>query len=809
MKRKLFNENWVFGIGTGTSMDHLFGIGSDIEPKSVTLPHDAMILTERKNSKEGASLGFYKGQNYNYTKEFELSEEDSDKVIWMEFEGVYQDAFVYVNESFVGRCNYGYGNYYLNLTDFVFFGKTNKIIVVVKNEGRSGRWYTGGGIYRDINIMMGNQLYIACEGTKITPTDVEQDLAVINIETPLNHIGAKLVSCTVLHTIYDADGNMITSDKAPITILGNENTTLKQRLYVRKPKMWNTDTPYLYSCKTIVTIGEEIIDEYETRFGIRKIQLDIDHGLRINGETIKLRGGCVHHDNGVVGTATFDRAEYRRVRKLKEAGFNALRSGAHPMSRAMLEACDELGLLVIDEFTDVFNNVKVDFDYGSRFDLFWEIDLMNMVKRDYNHPSVIMYSLGCENPQIANRIDKRLIKKMKDTVQSFDTTRYITNDVNMMLIVIENMAELMANNPLDSKAEVNSTMNNFGEMLNMLSLDPRIDERLEEGVNELDVFGYNYALNRYEHDTEKYPNRILMATECTMLDLEKTWEYTNKYNHVLGDFCWSAWDYLGEAGVGRTDYEEFGELDFYAKWPWRLACSGAIDIIGDRKTISYWREMIWGRRMKPYIAVRDPKHYREKIYKTNWAWISDAHANWTWKDCENKPVTIEVLSPAEEVELFLNGKSVGKKKTGEELTACAIFETLYEPGELKVVDSNGEEFVLRSAVDDTHIAVHVEGEKLKSGGCDVAFLEIGIVDHKGRLNAGAEKLVSIKVEGEGTLQGFGSAHPKSLENYYDVEFTTYRGRLLAVVRSGMNPGEILVTISAENCDTQHVKIEVI
>lgn len=819
MKRELFNDGWIFTKGSGTSLEKLTGMDFSTAPEHLTLPHDAMIFSERKDSLKGASLGFYVGENYTYDKHFKLETEDSNKVIWLDFEGIYQDAFIYVNDGLAGRCNYGYGNYYIDISDYVKFGAENHIHILVRNEGIGGRWYTGGGIYRDVHIMMGEQLHIACEGTRIAATDIEETLAMLSIETPIVYVGSKPVVCQIQNDIFDNQGNFVASETSPITLLKHESKIVRQRVPVKNPKLWDLDNPCLYTCKTTVTIDEKLTDVDENRFGIRKLQIDPYNGLRLNGKSIKFQGGCLHHDFGVIGTATFAQGEFRRIQKMKEFGYNAVRTGAHPASRALLEACDELGLMLVNEFTDVFNEVKVPADYGSRFDLFWELDLTNMVNMSYNHPCVVIYDLGCENEQITDRIDKRIIKKMSDLIRSIDTTRYISISMNMVLMLVKHMditnsimQEANTKIDIDKDAEINSTMNQWYMQMPMILSKNVWGELGAEACSQLDVVGYNYMNYRYDKDHEQFPNRVMMGSECTIRDLADTWPYAQKHPYMLGDFCWTAWDYIGEAGVGRVNYDEPNStaLNFYAKWPYRLAECGTFDIIGNTRPSAYWRKIVWGQHTAPYIAVRNPAHFNETpTVCTNWAWLSDSSENWSWPGYENKPITVEVMSCAEEVELFVNGKSVGIKKTGDPILNCAIFDTVYEPGEIKAIDCNGEEYSIRSAVADTHIKVNVDNTELKAGESEIVFLEISICDFEGIVHGDSSKMVSVKVEGEGTLLGLGNADSRSTLPYHGNEFNAYQGRLLAIVRSGTKPGEITVSISAEGCESQNVILKVV
>lgn len=797
MKKQLFNQDWCVCRGTGSPLSILLGTDGAGTPEQVTLPHDAMIHTERVEKQEYAGMGFYQGEDINYTKNFKIPATDYGKAVWLEFEGIYQNASVYLNSSFVGRCVYGYGNYYFDITRLIRYGENNQIHIIVRNKPLSGRWYTGGGIYRDVYLMIGEPLHIPCEGIRVTTEEADKEVAALFLETPIEYIGYEPKDCIVLNEILDAEGNVVTSDSVPVTVREHGKTGCTQRISVENPQLWNVDTPYLYTCRTTLLVKGEVLDTAETTFGIRKLSLDAVYGLRINGTQVKLRGGCVHHDSGILGAATFRQAEERRVRKLKNAGYNAIRSAHQPMSRAMLDACDRIGMLVMDEFSDAWTTTKADYDYGCVFDQNWELDVTNMVNKAYNHPCVILYSLGNEIAETGDKFDVGWGKKIADKIRSLDSTRYLTICVNLLVSVLAHADDILKDMDaldVDGPKEINTMMTKLGEHMGEVLEHPLVTAMTEEAFSLVDVAGYNYAANRYEADSKKFKNRIMVGSETWPITLADNWAQVEKNPKVIGDFSWTAWDYLGEVGCGKVTYEEESASSFFSKWPWRSANSGDFDLIGDRRPISYWREIVWGLRKQPYISVRPPKHYGETPIPSLWSWISDSIESWNWPGYEEKPITVEVFSNAEEVELFVNGVSVGTQKVGTKTACCAVFDTVYHPGEVKAVDNLGEEYTILSAKNADFLKLEADRTKLLTGGQQIAFVEISLCDEDGTLNCGAETEITVDVSGAGTLQAVGSAAPITTENLNGVSCRTWQGRALAVVRSGMEKGDIVVSV---------------
>ena len=820
MKKQKFNQNWIFTIGSGSSLDAL--AGGNNTAKQVTLPHDASIGRERNPEEpNGSGNGFFREESYVYTKTFSMNADDKDKNVYLEFEGVYQNAFVYVNNSFAGKCPYGYSNFYVDITKYLNYNEPNALKVVVKNGVPSGRWYTGGGIYRDVNLMIAGRLHLVPDSVQLAAIEVEDDQAIIRAKSTIAYTGIGIREITLCTELMDAEGNVVAADEMPVMVEEHSEQEYQQKMYVPNPNRWDAENPYLYTYRTYIKENDSVIDEETRTFGIRKLQLDTKHGLRVNGKVVKLRGGCIHHDNGIIGTAEFTHSAEARVKKLKETGFNAIRSAHYPMSRKLLEACDKYGMYVMDEYSDVWVSTKVEFDYSTQMTEWWEHDIENLVKKDYNHPCVIMYSIGNEIPEAGNKFDVQWGKKLADKLRSLDDTRYTTNSLNLLLAIMNDLPKLMAQNAAaqaaantekDQPQEINSMMNNLGAMMAQFMASDFAAEKVKEACAQVDITGYNYAAARYEIDGKLFPNRILVGSETNPPDLDKNWELVEKLPYVIGDFDWTAWDYIGETGIGKINYTDQQSMGFYALYPCKIAYCGDINILGNRRPISYWRELIWGVRKAPYIAVQLPQHYGEPQSTTQWS-MSDAVRSWNWNGYEGKPVKVEVYAAADEVELLINGQSVERKKVGETKKYITIFDTTYHAGKVEVIAySDGKECgrdEILTASDEVVIAAKADRTQIPADGSDIAYIDICMQDASGILNPNADKAVSISLDGPGEIMGYGSADPESEENYYDTVAKAYEGKLRAAVRGTGETGKIVVTLSADGLESVKVDVEAV
>ena len=764
MKRECFNSGWMFCNGSGTALERT--VSGAKKPVPVTLPHDAMISQMRDpQAPTGNATGYYPTETVHYIKEFEMDGLPGDA--YLEFEGVYHNAAVYINGCLAAQHPNGYTPFTVDISSLLKKGK-NTVKVLVRNGVPSSRWYTGTGIYRDVWLLRASSVHIAPNGVKITVTEADEEAAALLIETVLVNRDAKQQNLRLRHQIGD------TEISAPVTLSAGETKTVTLRFTLEHPKLWSIDSPYLYDCKTEL----KGLDTEHSRFGVRTLSLDTRRGLRINGDSIKLRGGCIHQDHGIIGAVEHRALTYRRIRKLKEAGYNAIRCAHFPTSRAVLEACDELGMLVMMELCDAWTAPKVDFDYSADFLSHWRKDAATMVDLAYNHPSVILYSIGNEICEVSDPHEVQYGRQICDYIRALDSSRYLTNCVNPVLSLMGRIPELAVKAGVD----INSILNGNAEELERLMASREIGEPLEEAFSYLDVAGYNYATFRYEADAGEYPHRIMLGAECYPGALYENWKLCEKLPQLIGDFGWAAWDYLGEAGVGQHRYGEALGYDLYGAYPWRSAGCGDFDLIGDRRPVSYWRQIVWGLRKEPYLSVQDPAHYGEKQSPTRWGW-SDALRSWNYRGYEGRPIAVEVYSDADEVELLVNGHSAGRQRTER---CKALFDTIYEPGELTAINIRNEKPAEQDRLLTASGDVHIEETDLGNG-----IIELSVKDKAGVLNPEAVLTLTAETKGERTLLGFGTGDPKSEGNYFDKTIRTWHGRALIVTRG---EGELKIEV---------------
>ena len=803
MIRVSFNDGWEFRPRVSPFAE-LGGAAAPYQP--VPLPHDAMIGQPRAAAEGGASA-YFPGGAFEYRKAFAVPEEYRGKRILVEFEGVYRDAMVYVNADYAGQRPYGYSLFRVDASPFLRFGQDNEIRVEARAH-KDSRWYTGAGIYRDTWLLAGGPVRIAADGVRVTTPDIDTERAVVEVATRVENDSIAIRTAGLRTEVRDAAGNVVAADESPVSVLSSEPATARQRLYVSGPALWGPDSPALYTASVTLTGESGEADAETVAFGIRSLRLDPERGLRINGETVKLRGACVHHDNGILGAATFPRAEERRVQLLKDAGFNAIRMSHHPMSRAMLDACDRLGVLVMDESFDMWTSAKSDFDYSLDFPQWWERDLEAMVAKDVNHPSVVAYSIGNEIPETGSPAGAAWGRRLAEKVRALDGTRYVTNAVNGMVAVLSDLAAMRSR--ASEGAGVNTLMADAGDAMNAVSASDLVTRRTAESFSVLDIAGLNYAEARYPLDHDRFPNRIIVGSETFPARIDGNWRLVKKYGNVIGDFTWTGWDYLGEAGIGRPQYltADGSRPSFTGPYPYLLAGCGDIDITGHRRPASYYRQIVFGLRARPYLAVQRPEHHGKTFAGTPWAW-SDSIASWTWPGSEGSPVTVEVYSAADEVELLLNSRSVGRQPAGESHRFRAEFETVYEPGELLAVAyAGGTETgrdLLRSAAGPVLLRAEADRQAISADGGDLAYVTLTLADQAGTCCTHADRPVRVEVSGQGVLLGFGSADPSTKERFDATERRTYNGRALAVLRP-TGPGKIRLTATAPGCGPAEILI---
>ena len=773
--------------------------------RDISLPHDAMIEKPAyAGSPNGGNTGYRDGGNYTYVKHLNLTEAEMGRKYVLRFDGVYCHALVYVNEQLAGSEAYGYSTFYVNLTPWLHAG-VNEIRVQARNAGMTNsRWYSGSGIYRDVYLLTSDATYLEPDMVQVTTESADDELAVISVKTTVINESLSARTLSLSSTVKAVNGDQAGEEQSRFFLMAGESKTLTQRILVKNPALWSEDSPVLYSLESRLCDGGRELDAASTRFGIRTLSLDAAYGLCVNGWKVKLRGACIHHDSGIIGAATYYDAQLRQVRLLKEAGFNAVRISHHPAAPALLDACDELGMYVMDEFSDMWTRAKNDLDYALDFDKWWETDVRLMVRKNFNHPSVVLYSVGNEIPEIGTDFGSELCAKISGLFKSLDPTRYTTAGINGVFAAGDQMGRILADLSKDMQAsgEIEGNVNDFMTVMDtkmdQIVVHSAISERLEKACASLDVAGYNYMAARYEPDSVRYPNRVMVGSETYPPDIARNWALVKKLNSVIGDFTWTGWDYIGEAGVGVPAYA-FGEGGFGAQFPCQLAYCGDIDLTGFRRPLSYYREIVFGLRQKPYIAVQNPHHYGETLIKTPWV-LSDADASWDWPGCEGKPVVVEVYTPGDEVELFVNGKSLGRKKPEN---FRALFETVYEPGRLRAQNyQNRKELGLIELLtpkDESRLKIQVDDH-----GKELVFLTASLTDGMGIPVTSADELLSAEVEGA-ELLGFGSGDPKPEYNYNEGKAKTYKGRAQLILKK-RGSASIRVSLRTETGKTAQISL---
>ncbi|MDR0375561.1 MAG: DUF4982 domain-containing protein [Treponema sp.] len=770
--------------------------------KVVDLPHDAMIHEKRDSQSPSGSAGaFFPGGVYEYEKTFFVPEDWAEKSVSFRFEGVYKNSTVYINGREIGGCAYGYSQFYVYAKDALDYGRENTVKVIARNDDQpNSRWYTGSGIYRPVWLLLSGKSHIDIDGVKVST--ISYSPAKIKVDTA--HTGGDTVRVEILDNGKPViDGIALDSKKSV-------------EIEIPNAKLWNDEIPELYQCHVTLLENNVVVDEVMETFGIRLVEWSAK-GLFINGRETLLRGGCVHHDNGILGACSYAKSEERRVRMLKAAGFNAIRSAHNPANTALLDACDRLGVYVIDETWDMWYNHKNKNDYAKDFAANYKFDIKSLVDRDFNHPCVIMYSIGNEVSEPATKKGVGLTKELVELFHSLDRNRAVTGGFNLMIIDssargkgIYKEGGGLNHDKTPDMSGMSSTMFNMitsmvGTRQNKAGNSKRADIATSPGLDSLDIAGYNYGSGRYPLEGNVHPERVLFGAETFPQDIIKNWAMVKKYPYLVGDFMWTAWDYLGENGLGAWAYTPDGK-GFDKPYPWLLADTGALDILGNPTGEIFLAQAAWGLLKNPVIAIQPVNHPEVEPTKMVWRG-TNAIPSWSWKDCEGNRAIVEVYTDADTrtVDLLLNGKRLGRKRVKD---CRAVFKTKYTPGKLTAVSRaiNGNETgrgELESAVDKISISVKPEEDAVRAG--SIVYINIELVGENGIVECNADTKITVSVEG-GELLAFGSANPRTAESYIDGNFTTYYGKALAVVRAGM-AGVMRITARGGDLGTTFAEIK--
>ncbi|MWJ16809.1 glycoside hydrolase family 2 protein [Clavibacter michiganensis subsp. michiganensis] len=773
----------------------------------VRLPHDAMIHEHRDpRAPGGADTAYFPGGAYRYSTNWDAPADRSSSVA-LRFEGVQGDATVTVNGTVVGSIRSGYTEFEFEIGEHIAWGASNTFVVDVDNAAQpTGRWYPGSGLYRPVSLLLRPAVRFAPDGLKVRTLSITAATA----EVQIGYSVLGLEDRTARVAVELRDGKTLVSSADGVGVEGVLS------LVVDRPRAWSADSPHLYELIARVDSGDATYERRE-RVGLRTIAVDSRNGLRINGRRELLRGACMHHDNGVLGAATHRAAEYRRIRLLKGAGFNAVRSAHHPMSRHLLDACDELGMYVVEELADYWVASKSAHDAADRFHETWREDADRMIRKDRNRPSVIMYAAGNEIPETATPQGVELTREITAHLHAADPDRPVTLAINLFLNTLvsfnrspykEAAAAGDAGTSMAGSTEANVMINQIGRMMDVVSRLPQADKASRDAFAEVDVAGYNYGIGRYDRDVRAYPDRVILGTETLPGDVARAWGRVLKHPAVIGDFVWAGWEYLGEAGVAVWVPGKKAGLS--KPYPYLIAGPGMFDLIGQPDITLRLAQLAWGDLHRPAIGVRPLDRSGMPMVRSAWR-VTDAVESWSWRGSDGRKSEVQIYSADDHVELLLNGRRVGRRRAGRRRGFRADFTVPYEPGTLEAVGyRNGIEVSrssLRSATGPLRLRVEAESRDMIADGDDLLFAEITVVGENGVVEMLADEQVAVTVDGPGEVIGFGSSAPSSEESYTTATHRTFRGRVLAVIRSTGAPGTVTVTARGRTLGTAELAID--
>ena len=768
-----FDNGWRFFRGAGEGFEQ--AALDDSSWRTVDLPHDWSIEdlpggTTGPFDKKlggGTATGFTVGGEGWYRRHFRTDRLPADARVEVLFDGVYLDSDVWLNGQKLGSNIHGYMPFAFDMTPFLNRSGDNVLAVRVRNLGRNSRWYGGSGLYRQVKLdVMPGATRLARWGVGAWTRKIDGGSAAIDVTTRIEDADAALELVTRLR---DSKGAVVAEAKS---LASGE---VKQTLTVRGAKLWSPDSPYLHSLETELRRGGVVVDRIVQSFGIRIVTMDPQRGLAINGKAMKLRGGCIHHDNGLLGACAFADADDRRVRLMKARGYNAIRSSHNPASRTLRDACDRLGMLMIEEAFDVWHSAKEPQDFSVHFKDNWAEVVSAMVLSARNSPSVIMWSIGNEIPYRATDEGVEWSWKIANAIKRIDPTRPVTAGLNGVLGAPMIAGEATARPGRSGKIDNASTV--F-----------------------LDVPGYNYRIEDIEGEHAEHPERVVYASETFAKELFDYADLTERLPYFLGEFVWTAMDYIGEAGVGITAHLKAGAPPFYfASYPWVNAWCGDIDLIGNQKGASRARDVAWG--LSPLeMSVQRPVPEGKYEFVAPWGW-SDELQNWSWAGFEGKLLAVRLYTSGDRVELLLNGKKVGTKSLSPADKKRAEFMIAYAPGKLEAVAYRGGKVIGRKALETaaapTKLRVTAERAKGNRDRQALHYIAIDIVDAQGRTIPDEKRKLKLTIDGPADLIGFGSANPLAVGSFQARDAESFHGRAMAILRSQGKAGTVRIEVRAE------------
>lgn len=762
-----FNDGWRFRRGEGQGAEAV-----DLDDRgwrAVDLPHDWSVENiPGKDSpfdlsaEGGTATGFTVGGEGWYRKRFRLDHAPRDARVEIVFDGIYELSDVWLNGRPVGASVSGYAPFALDLTPHLNRDGQNVLAVHVRNLGKNSRWYAGSGIYREVRLdILPAAARIARWGVAMSTRRIDGGVAEIDV-------GARILepdgSLQLVTRLRDAQGRVVAEAASPAT------DDVRQVLTTPEPRLWSPTTPTLYTLESELRRGEAIIDRLAQPCGIRIVAFDPQHGMTINGVATKLRGGCIHHDNGLLGARAYGDADERRIRLLQARGFNALRSAHNPASRSLREACDRLGMLLIDEAFDAWHVGKNPDDFSTRFPDHWQEVIRALVLSARNSPSVIMWSIGNEIPDRSSPQGLQWAWRLADAVHRADPTRPVT-------------------------AAIHGTVGP-PVMASPASVAPnRAGKRDNASIVFLDVLGYNYRLDAIEDEERAHPERVVYASESFPKDVFDYKDLMDRSRYFLGEFVWTAMDHLGEAGIGMSTLLKPGPPPVEtALPPWTISNCGDLDLIGAQKPQSLARDVAWGISGLEVLVHRPIPQGMTEIMSP-WGWPDEAPC-WTWPGAEGKPLRVRAYTRGDHVECRLNGRKIGEKKIAKSDRMSGEFEVPYHPGQIEVIARLQGRVIGRRRLETVgpgarlHLAP--ESRVYQAGPGALSFVHVAIADAKGRLLPDAARDVSLTIDGPAELLGFGSGDPHAMASLQAPVAKTFRGRALAILRPIGPPGSVRI-----------------
>lgn len=719
----------------------------DSKWRRLDLPHDWSIESpfDEKNP-SGQGGGYLPGGYAWYRKTFTLPAKHNGKRVVVEFDGVYMNSTVWINGHKLGTHAYGYTSFQFDLTPYLKFGKEKNVLAVHVDNSKqpNTRWYSGSGIYRHVWLTITDKIHIMPWGIAISTVKATKSSATVRIETEVANDAASAAEVQ-LETRIVGPGRKtvgVIESTQEIATAGK----IVQKIVVKRPLLWGVDSPVLYQAVTRIQVGSKVVDDLVTSFGIRTFCFNPHRGFMLNGRKLKLKGVNLHHDNGCLGAVVYDRAEERRVGLMKSIGANAIRTSHNPPSPEFIDACDRLGIVVMEEAFDEWEIGKLKYGYKDYFKDCWRKDLTSMVRRDRNHPSIVLWSIGNEVPEQAKLKGARTAGKLARFIRKIDPTRPV------------------------------------GYGAYSQAWTPQLWEAL-------DVCGYNYRDDLYGSDHKKYPKRCILGSETFALYAFDTWTRAVENKHIIGEFIWTGMDYIGESGIGYAQ-------EAYTKYPVNTACCGELDLCGFKKPRSYFRDILWDNGTELFIAVRQRLADGEAFKISHWGWPA-AKSSWTWPDAASKDVHVDVYSTCEEVELRLNGRTIGKNTTSRASRYLASWVIQYEPGILEAIGYRGGKKVvtqiLRTAGDPAKIRLTTDRQSIIADGYDLAFVTVDVLDNKGVFHPNADNEIRFSVNGPGQIVGVGNGDQRSIESFQAKKRKAYNGHCLVVIRSSTRADRIELT----------------